>query len=160
MKRSHATGMLAVLLIGLVIGFLLEIAFAASGAPIVVPPVTLPLTLILLGAVVLSLARQVRQGSRRKALRRIDPFWAMRVAVLAKATSLTGALLLGGALGIVLYVLTRSVVPAVTSIWLAIGTALGAAVMLAAGLVAEHFCTLPPDDEIDRDADEPGGTRA
>ena len=158
MKRSHATGMLAVLLVGLVIGFLIEIAFAASGAPIVVPPVTLPLTLVLLGAVVVSLAWQVHQGSRRKALRRIDPFWAMRVAVLSKATSLTGSLLLGAALGIVLYILTRSVVPAVTSLWLAVGTAIGGAVMLTAGLVAEYFCTLPPDD--DTDTDEPGGTRA
>ena len=156
MKRSHATGLLAVLLIGLVIGFLLEIAFAASGAPIVVPPVTLPLTLILLAAVVVSLAWQVRQSSRRKALRRIDPFWAMRVAVLSKATSLSASLLLGAAFGIVLYILTRSVVPAVTSLCLAIGTALWAALMLTAGLVAENFCTLPPDD----DTDEPGGTRA
>ncbi|TFD87868.1 DUF3180 domain-containing protein [Cryobacterium serini] len=156
MKRSQATGLLAVLLIGLVVGFLVEIAFAASGAPIVVPPVTLPVTLILLGTVIVSLAWQVRQGSHRKALRRIDPFWAMRVAVLSKATSLSASLLFGAALGIVLYILTRSVVPAVTSLWLAIGTAIGAALMLTAGLVAEHFCTLPPDDEID----DSGGTRA
>jgi len=156
MKRSHATGMLAAVLIGLVIGFLLELGFAASGDPIVVPPVTLPMTLILLGAVVVSLAWQVRQGSRRKALRRIDPFWAMRVAVLSKATSLSAALLLGAALGIVLYILTRSVVPAATSLWLGIGMAIGGAVMLAGGLVAEYFCTLPPDD----DTDESGGTRA
>lgn len=157
MKRSHATGLLAVLLIGLVLGFLLEITFAANGAPIVVPPITLPVTLILLGAVILSLARQVRQSSRRKTLRRIDPFWAMRVAVLSKATSLSASLLLGGALGIVLYILTRSVVPAVTSLWLAIGTAIGAALMLTAGLVAEHFCTLPPDRD---DTDQSGGMRA
>ncbi|WP_104198980.1 DUF3180 domain-containing protein [Cryobacterium sp. Y29] len=156
MKRSQATGLLAVLLIGLVVGFLVEIAFAASGAPIVVPPVTLPLTLILLGVVIVSLAWQVRQGSRRKALRRIDPFWAMRVAVLSKATSLSASLLFGAALGIVLYILTRSVVPAVTSLWLAVGTAIGAALMLTAGLVAEYFCTLPPDD----DTDDSGGTRA
>jgi hypothetical protein len=148
--------MLAAVLIGLVIGFLLELGFAASGDPIVVPPVTLPMTLILLGAVVVSLAWQVRQGSRRKALRRIDPFWAMRVAVLSKATSLSAALLLGAALGIVLYILTRSVVPAATSLWLGIGMAIGGAVMLAGGLVAEYFCTLPPDD----DTDESGGTRA
>ncbi|WP_104126055.1 DUF3180 domain-containing protein [Cryobacterium sp. Y57] len=160
MKRSQATGLLAVLLIGLVVGFLVEIAFAASGAPIVVPPVTLPLTLILLGVVIVSLAWQVRQGSRRKALRRIDPFWAMRVAVLSKATSLSASLLFGAALGIVLYILTRSVVPAVTSLWLAVGTAIGAALMLTAGLVAEHFCTLPPDDDTDDDIDDLGGTRA
>ena len=158
MKRSQATGLLAVLLIGLVIGFLLEIAFAASGTPIIVPPITLPLTLTMLAVVVVSLAWRVRQGTRRKALRRIDPFWAMRVAVLSKATSLAAALLLGGSLGIVLYILTRSVVPAVSSLWLALGTAIGAAVMLAAGLVAEHFCTLPPDD--DTATDESGGTRA
>lgn len=156
MKRSQTTGLLAILLAGLVLGFLVEIAFAAAGEAIIVPPLTLPVTLILLGALILSLAHQVRQSSRRKALRRIDPFWAMRVAVLSKATSLAAALLLGGGLGIVLYIATRSVVPAVTSLWLAIGTAIGAALMLTAGLVAEHFCTLPPDD----DTDESGGMRA
>jgi hypothetical protein len=79
---------------------------------------------------------------------------AMRVAVLAKSTSLSGALLLGAGIGITLYLLTRSVVPAVASVWLALGTALGSVVLLGGGLLAEYFCTLPPDDQ-----EEPGEAR-
>jgi hypothetical protein len=29
---------------------------------------------------------------------------------------------------------------------MAVATAIGAAVLLTGGLVAEHFCTLPPDE--------------
>jgi hypothetical protein len=57
----------------------------------------------------------------------------------------------------VVYILTRTVVPAVASLWLAIGMALGAAILLAGGLLAEHFCTIPPED--DHDHDEGGAAR-
>lgn len=147
MKRTRATPIIALTLVGLVLGFLIEITAAATGMPILVPPVTLPVTLVVIAGLVVSLAWPVRQATRRKATRRMDPFWAMRVAALAKASSLSGAVLLGAGLGIVLYILTRSVVPAVASLWLAIGTALGAVLLLAGGLVAELFCTLPPDDD-------------
>lgn len=155
MTRTHATPLIALGLVGLVLGFLVEIAAVATGAPSLVPPLSLPVTLVVIALVVVGFAWPVRQAVRRKAIRRVDPFWAIRVAALAKASSLSGSLLLGAGLGIVLYILTRSVVPAVASLWLAIGTALGAALLLAGGLVAEHFCTLPPDD----DEGEPGDER-
>ena len=37
-------------------------------------------------------------------------------------------------------------VPPADTVWLALATAIGAALLLAGGLVAEAFCTLPPDD--------------
>ena len=52
----------------------------------------------------------------------------------------------GFGLGITLFLLTRSVMPSAATIWLAIATAIGAALLMAGGLVAEFFCTLPPDD--------------
>lgn len=148
MKRSNATPLIALGLAGLVAGFLLELAAAASGSPILVPPLTLPLTLLAVGVVVVVLAWPIRQSTRGRRNRRpVNPFMAMRVAVLAKASSLCGALMLGAGLGIVLYLLSRSVLPAVPSVWLAVATAAGAAVLLAGGLVAEHFCTLPPGND-------------
>lgn len=152
MKRSKPTPLIALGLLGLVLGFLIEVTAATSGLPILVPPLTMPITLVAIGVVVVVLAWPIRQATRGRGKRRVDPFLAMRVAVLAKASSLSGSLLLGGGLGIVLYIFTRSILPAVASLWLAIGTALGAAVLLAGSLVAEHFCTLPPDDQ----QDEPG----
>jgi hypothetical protein len=151
MKRTRATPLIALALVGLVLGFLLEVATATAGLPHIVPPVSLPITLVAVGIVVVALAWPIRQATRAKgtgrAVRPVNPFVAMRVAVLAKASSLSGALLLGAGSGIVLYILTRAVVPAVASLWLAIAVAFGAAIMLAAGLVAEHFCSLPPSDD-------------
>jgi hypothetical protein len=147
MKRSNPTPLLGLGMLGLVLGFLIEISATSSGLSIILPPLTMPLTLVAIGVIVVLLAWPIRQSTKGKRNRRVDPFVAMRVAVLAKASSLSGALLLGLGIGLVLYILTRSVLPAVSSLWLAIGMALGAAVLLAGGLLAEHFCTLPPDDD-------------
>jgi hypothetical protein len=154
-KRSNPTPLIALGLVGLVIGFLLEVGTAASGVPIVVPPLTLPFTLVAVAVIVVVLAWPIRQATRGNGRRPVNPFFAMRVAVLAKSSSFSGALMLGAGLGITLYLLSRSVVPAVTSVWLGVATATGAAVLLAGGLVAEHFCTLPPDD----DQENPGEAR-
>ena len=151
MKRTSPTPLIALGLVGLVVGFLAELAATAFSAPIFVPPLTLPLALVLIAVILVALAWPIRQATRGRSTRRVDPFRAMRVALLAKASSLSGSLLLGVGLGIVAFILTRSVVPAVTSLWLAIGMALGAVILLAGGLVAEHFCTLPPDDDHDHD---------
>lgn len=160
MKRSHPTPLIALALLGLVLGFLLEVAAAAAGTPNIVPPVSLPITLVAVGVIVVLLAWPVRQSTRKReagtARRQVNPFMALRVAVLAKASSLCGALLLGAGLGVVLHILTRMVVPTATSLWLAIATAIGAAILLAGGLVAEYFCTLPPPDDDHKDS---GATR-
>jgi len=150
MKRTHASPLIALGLAGLVAGFLIELGAAAAGWPIIVPPVTVPLALLLITVILLVLAWPIRQATRGKSARRVDPFIAMRVALLAKASSLSGSLMLGVGLGVTAYLLTRSVVPAVASVWLAIGMALSAAVLLVGGLIAEHFCTLPPDDDENR----------
>ena len=95
----------------------------------------------------MALAWPIRRAVKGKATKHLDPFRAMRTAVLAKACSLERrARRSGSASGITLFLLTRSVVPAVDTVWLAFATAIGAALLLAGGLVAEAFCTLPPDD--------------
>ncbi|TFD12030.1 DUF3180 domain-containing protein [Cryobacterium sp. TMT1-21] len=156
MKRTRATPVIALTMLGLVVGFLVEITSAATGAAMVLPPATLPVALVGIAIAVVALAWPIRQATRGKVRRHVNPFLAMRVAVLAKASALSGALMLGFGLGIVLYALTRSVMPAATSVWSALGMALGAAILLTLCLVSEHFCTLPPDDEDD----EQGGIRA
>jgi hypothetical protein len=154
MKRTR-TGTIALLvLIGLVVGFLIEVTAVATGSPIVIPPLSLPIALVAIGIAVLVLAWPIRQATHGRPGRRVDPFLAIRVAVLAKASALSGALVLGGGLGILIYVLTRSVLPAVASVGLAIGMALGAALLLTGGLIAENFCTLPPDGDDDNERGE------
>ncbi|MFE6965703.1 DUF3180 domain-containing protein [Agromyces sp. NPDC057679] len=146
MKRTHFSTLLAFVLGGLVIGYLGDLAIVNTGSKALVPPLSLPITLVGVAAIVVLLAWPIRRAVKGKATKHLDPFRAMRVAVLAKACSLSGALVLGVGLGIGLFLLTRSVVPPAGTVWLAFATAIGAALLLAGGLVAEWFCTLPPDD--------------
>jgi Protein of unknown function (DUF3180) len=125
----------------------LEVALTASGRAILIPPFTLAVALTLIGVIVIAMALPVRKVSRGVPNARIDPFYATRVVILAKASSLGGALLGGAGLAIAAYLLSRSVLPAAASVSMAIATAVGAIVLLVAGLVAEHMCALPPDDD-------------
>ena len=59
--------------------------------------------------------------------------------------------MLGVGLGITAFLLTRTVVAPPSTIWMGVATAIGAALLLAGGLVAEHFCTLPPDEPDDEE---------
>lgn len=147
MKRTGPAPLLALAAAGVIIGYLLDLALASAGRPVFVPPATLAVALVLIGAVILALAWPVRRAVKDDTVNRIDPFYATRVVVLAKASSLAGALLGGMGLGIVLYLLSRAVVPGVGSVLLAGSTAVGAVVLMVAALVAERMCALPPIDD-------------
>jgi hypothetical protein len=148
-KRTGATPLVGLAALGFVAGFLLEYGLEAYGRPLLVPPLTLPFTLVIDAVIVLGVAIPIRRTVTGKRNARIDPFRAMRIVVLAKASSLVGALLTGASLGAVLYFTTRPVLPAIGSMWLAIASCVGAAVLTTAGLIAEHLCTLPKDEDDD-----------
>lgn len=149
MKRTHATPLIGLGVAGIVIGFLLETGVVAGGMPLLVPPVSLPLTLIAIAAIVVLLAVPIRRAVTGKSKSHIDPFHATRVAVLAKASSLAGALLTGSGIGILAYQVSRSVLPATGTIWLAGIATIGAVALLVAGLIAERMCTIPPPADGD-----------
>lgn len=152
MKRTRPTSLIGLGVLGVVIGFLAELAASGMGVAVFVPPVTLPITLVAVAIIIVAFAVPIRRAVRGRSSRRIDPFQAMRIVVFAKACSLSGALLTGAGVGILLYLLTRDVLPASNAILLtALGTA-GAIILLIAGLIAEFFCTLPPDDDDDPEA--------
>jgi hypothetical protein len=146
MKRTHPSTIIAFVLAGTVAGYLIDLAIVSNGSKAIVPPLSLPITLAGVAALVVAFAWPVRRAVKAKTTKHLDPFRAMRTAVLAKACSLSGALMLGFGLGITLFLVTRSVVAAPATIWLAVATAVGAALLMAGGLIAEFFCTLPPDD--------------
>ncbi|MEO6828142.1 MAG: DUF3180 domain-containing protein [Microbacteriaceae bacterium] len=148
MKQTGTAGLVGLALAGAVLGFLLELALAAASLAVLVPPLSLPITLIAIGGIVIGFAIPVRRATHGKATRPLDPFRAMRVAVLAKASSLSGSLLTGIALGLLLYLLSRSVIPS-SAVWLAVATTVGAVALLVAGLLAERMCTLPPGSDRD-----------
>lgn len=146
MRRTHPSAVIAFTLAGLVLGYLGDLATVSAGGKAIVPPLSLPVTLTGVAIMVVALAWPIRRAVKGKTTKHLDPFRAMRTAVLAKACSLSGALVLGFGIGITLFLVTRSVLPSAETVWLALATAIGAALLLAGGLIAEYFCTLPPDD--------------
>ncbi|WP_165063316.1 DUF3180 domain-containing protein [Marisediminicola senii] len=162
MTRTRISSLLLLAAIGLVVGGMTQLALASAGRPIVIAPITLPLALIAIGAIVVWMAVPIRRMTRGRAPAKgpVDPFFATRVVMLAKASALSGALLAGAGGGMLAYLLTRSVVPGVGSLASTIATIVGAVVLLTCGLVAEHMCRIPPDDDEDNDGQRPARARS
>lgn len=147
MTRTKPLTLVLLAVLGGGLTWFLETALAATGNPVLIPPVTLGVALLLIGVLIVVMALPVWRVARRKPNAQVDPFYATRVVMLAKASALGGALLGGAGVGIALYLLSRSALPAVGSITMAFAMALGALLLLVAGLVAEHMCSIPPDDD-------------
>lgn len=156
MKRTRPLTLVALAVLGAVAGFLLQLAIVGSGGARYQPMLSLPIALVFIAIIVLALAVPIWRSTRRRTGRRVDPFHATRVVVLAKACALAGALLGGGLFGVVVFVWTRA--PAgVGSVQTTLAALGGAVVLLTAGLVAEHLCTVPPDDDEKQNRGGPGG---
>ncbi|WAB84299.1 DUF3180 domain-containing protein [Microcella daejeonensis] len=149
MTRTRPLPLVVLAAIGVSGAFLLDLVLAMQGRPVLVPPVSLIVALLLIAAALVGLAWPVRRAAKGE--RRVDPFYAMRILVLAKASALGAALLTGVGAGILVYLLSRSVVPIGSSVTAA-AMLVAAAALLVAALVAEHFCSLPPEDEAEDEA--------
>ena len=146
MNRTRPVPLVLFAAAGAAAVWLIEIALLSAGRPAAVPPTTLALALAVIGILDLALAIPIRRAVRDRTRTRIDPFYATRVAVLSKASSLAGALAVGVGVGILIFLLTRSVL-AVGSVLMAVATVVGAIVLLVAGLISEYLCSIPPDDD-------------
>ena len=144
MKRTTFGLVVILVVVAAVAGYLIELALVTNGGHAFAPPISLPITLTAIAIVIVALAVPVRRSVTGKKKDRLDPFYAVRVAVLAKSSSLTGALLTGLGAGIIVHTLS---LPILNGELLGRGIAqtVGAALLLAAGLVAERMCTVPPD---------------
>ena len=152
MKRTGAGILTIAVIVGLVVGFLLDTSLTAMGRSTFAPAASLPTILALLGAVIVVLAVPVYRSTRGRSPRRIDPFRALRIAMLAKASSILGAAAAGFAGGLLAFLVSRPVVPSVGSMGSIIATLVCAVILVVAGLVAEQLCTIRKDD----DDDQPG----
>lgn len=162
MRRISPLLLLAFAAVGTIVGFLIDHALTVAGRATFTPSTLLPIMLVLLAAGVLIVAWPVRRSVRTG--RRIDPFRAVRIATLARAASLLGALMAGLGAGLILYLLSRPVAPQVGSITVMIALIGSAVLLVVAALIAEWFCTLPKDPD-ERASDtrgthpEPDGAR-
>ncbi|TPW74214.1 DUF3180 domain-containing protein [Schumannella soli] len=159
MGRTTAGTLMVLGVIGAVATFLLQTAVTSAGAARYEPAVSLPIAVVVIAAIVIILAVPIYRTTRGHSPRPVDPILATRIALLAKSSSLAGALLVGAALGLVGYLLTRSVA-GVGSMLMAFAALGGAIILLVAGLVAEFLCTVPPHDDDDHDHDPPGSVRS
>jgi hypothetical protein len=150
MTRTRGSLLVILATIGVVVGFLAQLALGAAGAPKLTPEFTLAATLVLIGAVVVALAIPVRRATRT-ARRRVDPFYATRVVLLAKACAVAGALLGGAAVGMLFELLLRPV-SSPEGLWRIVAMLVAAVLVLVAGLVAEAWCVVPSDDDDDPQA--------
>ena len=148
MKRISPVLLLVLALAGAAAGFLLDHALTTAGRPTFTPSIVLPIFLALLAVAVLALAWPIRRSTRSAARRRVDPFRALRIATLARASSLVGAVITGFGVGLGAYLLSRPITPPIGSI---IATAVAALVLTIAAVIAETFCLLPGDGPHDPD---------
>lgn len=157
MKRTGAGILIIAVVIGAVVGFVVDTMLTAMGRTTFSPAASLPTILVLLGAVVVVLAIPIFRASRGRSGQRIDPFRALRIAMLAKASSLLGAVAAGFAAGLLGFLLTRPVTPSIGSMGSIIATLAAGAVLVVAGLVAEQLCTIRKDDDDDTPGNTPAG---
>ncbi|ROQ37204.1 uncharacterized protein DUF3180 [Frondihabitans sp. PhB188] len=147
MKRTRVSTIVSFLVVAVVAGFAFDAALAATLHPVAVPSITLGLALLAIAAIVISLAVPVFRVARGRTHEPIDAYYATRVVLIAKASSLAGALFGGFVGGMLVYMLTRGVSVAAGSLVPMVVSVVGGVVLLAAGLVGEYMCTVPPDDD-------------
>jgi len=146
-------------LLALVVGFAVLLYALADWAYGSLPalPVPAPVTLVLLAVTELGMAKVVTDrlahrldGRGRPRGRPLHPMQVARAAVLAKASSTAGAVLLGAYGGLFAWTLPRRAELAVAErdALIASTTALSALGLVAAALVLERACRTPhgPDD--------------
>jgi len=157
-KRTRPVVLVLLAVVGGGVGWLLQLILAAAGVAAATPPFTFGLSLAVIGVLVVVFAVPVRRAARDRDNHPVDPFYATRVVVLAKASSIASSLLFGASVAIAGYLLSRPVVAAVGSIFTSGAAVVGSVVLLVCGLVAESMCSIPPDDE-DKDDKRPASAR-
>jgi hypothetical protein len=129
------------------VGWLVLRVLSSRGRDVPAVPWPMVAVLVLLALVVFVMGWQVRQYLRGNNPA-LDPVRAARTAVLAKAACYAGALLTGWYAAQVLVVLDMLRIEAQRARAGAAALAvLGAVVLVAAGLLAEWFCRIPPPDD-------------
>ena len=120
---------------------------SSGGSPLPVPWSALA-GMVAIAAGVVIVAWPVRRWNHGDRSRRLDPLRAARAAVLAKAASLSGAILVGwfagqgaAALG------DLTIEPRRGRFVLAMVAVLVATLVLVAGLVGQRWCRRPPDED-------------
>jgi hypothetical protein len=136
-----------------------------SGAQMPVSATTLIGTLIVIPIVLMILAlpmfkyrsaikQALAQASdaKKQPVKRVDPFYALRVALLSKAVSLSGAIFGGWHIGVLIAVLSSPQISS-ASVWRTSLALVASVAMVVCGLVVERACKVPPDASSSTDTE-------
>lgn len=161
LQRTSPLAVSAFAVTGVAAGLLLQLARSTKGQAALVPPVSLALTLVVLGAVLLALAISLRRAVTRKSGRMVNPFHAVRLLAGARAGQFVGALFSGFGAGLALQLFTRSVFPPVATWVPMLVVVVGGIILGVCGYIAELWCRVPPDepDADDTQAGPAGGKK-
>ena len=158
MKTTRVGSLFGLAVIAGLVSYLAEALLVRLGEPQFIPPTTLGVALSFIGVIIPVMAWPIRKltkakdpGSRPAA---VDPFYATRVLLLAKAGSLTGAVLAGVGSGIAVFVLTRTAL-APTPLVLTLISVIGGVVLSVGSVLAERWCQIPPADADGVEEGEP-----
>jgi hypothetical protein len=158
MKTTRVGSLIGLAVIAGLVSYLAEALLVSQGEPQFIPPITLGVALFFIGVIIPVMAWPIRKTTRAKddspKSAPVDPFYATRVLLLAKAGALTGAVLAGVGLGIVVFVVTR-VVLASTPLVLTLISVIGGVVLSVGGVIAERWCQIPPTDAEGLEEGEP-----
>ncbi len=145
MTPTRPSTLAALVAVAAVLGVLLGRLAYGSLPPL---PAAAPVGLVLLGVVELGLARAVRARLRGPVQGRpMHPLQVARAAVLARASSACGALLLGGYGGLGLGVLPRQAEQARDDALVCAVAAAASALLVVAALLLERACRTPRPPE-------------
>jgi Protein of unknown function (DUF3180) len=144
--------LLAALIVGIGGWALLDARQSAGGSPLPLPW-TAPAGVLIVAGVVLVAGLEVRRWVTGRRSQPLDPLAAARIAVLAKAGAYTGGGLLGWYLAQAFVLLPDLVGDRATRFVLGLASALSAACLATAGLLAQRWCRRPPRDEDASDLD-------
>ena len=92
MRHTRASTLVSIAIVAAVAGFALDAALASRQRPVLGLSSSLGLTLGCIGIALVIMAVPVRRHARGTATRPVDAFYATRVVVLAKASSICGSL--------------------------------------------------------------------
>lgn len=144
MKQTSPLTIVFAVILGAAVGWLLEVGLVSSGAAVLVTPPFFAAVVLIFAVAIIAVAVPVRRVAKRVPGAKVDPFYATRVVVLAQAAAITGALLSGSTLGMLVFLLTRPVIAGSTVLPAVLGAAASIALAVAS-IIAEWMCRVPPD---------------
>jgi len=153
MKPTKILSLLAGILISATVTFVIVKAVIANGGSLPVAPknllISIPSIAIIELLAAIPIFRYRRELSKfattGKRPKRIDPFYAVRILALAKATAISGSLFAGFALSLVILQATLPVIP--DSIWLNAIALVESILLIVIAIIIERACKLPEDSD-------------